>query len=138
MLRLALVGMSLAGFAAACGGGGSGGGYGGGMGGGGTTPPSTPTTGCTATTATATTSISLSGMTFVPSCVKVSPGAMVTFQNADSVTHIVASDPGQPESFDSGDLLPRQDYMHTFVNSAETVHIHCRIHTYMTATIIVQ
>jgi plastocyanin len=97
------------------------------------TPPA-----CTAASATATTSVSLSGMEFVPSCVKVAPGATVTFQNADSVTHTVTTDPGQPETFDSGPLAHAQDFTHTFASTAETVHVHCTIHPTMTATIFVQ
>jgi plastocyanin len=129
MRRLALVVLStaaLAGLVPGCGGGTS-------YGGGGGNPAA-----CTAATATATTSVSLSGMQFVPSCVKVSQGATVTFQNADSVAHTVTTDPGQPESFDSGSLAPAADYPHTFASTAETVHVHCRIHPSMTATIIVQ
>ncbi len=93
---------------------------------------------CTASSATATTSVSLSGMQYVPSCIKVSPGATVTFQNADSVAHTVTTDAGQPETFDSGPIAPTQDFTHTFASTSETVHVHCSIHTYMTATILVQ
>ena len=132
MRKLALVGVSIASVAAfgwGCGGGSSG--YGGGMN---STPPPT----CTAASAMATTSVSLSGMQFVPSCVKISTGATVTFQNADSVTHTVTTDAGQPETFDSGQLASTHDFLHTFAATAETVHVHCTIHPYMTATIIVQ
>ncbi len=129
MRRLALVVMSLgsiAGFGAACGGGSSG--Y----------SPGNKPAACSATSATATTSVSLSGMEFVPSCVKISKGATVTFQNADTVNHTVTTDAGQPETFDSGPLAPRSDFVHTFANAAETVHVHCSIHAGMTATIFVQ
>ncbi len=129
-LAIAVVSMmSLAGLVSGCGGGSSG--YGGGS-----NPPPT----CTAATATATTSVSLSGMSFVPSCVKISPGATITFQNADSIAHTVTTDAGQPETFDSGNLGPPAgaEFQHTFANAAETVHIHCKIHPSMTATIIVQ
>ena len=70
-LMLAVAVVSMAGFGAGCGGGSSG--YGGS---GGTKPAA-----CTADGATATTSVSISGMEFVPSCIKVSRGATVTFQN---------------------------------------------------------
>jgi plastocyanin len=129
MRRLALVVMSLGsivGFGAGCGGGSSG--YSGGN------KPAA----CTATSATAATSVSLSGMEFVPSCVKISKGATVTFQNADSIAHTVTTDAGQPETFDSGPLAPARDFVHTFANAAETVHVHCSIHPEMTATIFVQ
>ncbi len=120
---------SMVGFAAGCGGGSSGS-YGGS---GGTKPAA-----CTADTATATTSVSLSGMAFVPSCIKVSKGATVTFQNADMVQHTVTTDAGQPETFDSGLLSTGQDFVHTFANAAETVNLHCTIHSNMHATVIVQ
>src|SRR5512138_3434649 len=98
MRRLALwvVLGSMGAFGAGCGGG-SGGAYGTGTGG---NKPAA----CTSATATATTSVSLSGMAFVPPCVKISKGATVTFQNADMVTHDVTTDPGQPETFNSGPL----------------------------------
>lgn len=125
MRRLVLVVVALA-SSAACGGGSSG--YGGGGGG----------AACTAANATATTSVSLSGMSFVPSCIKVSLGATVTFQNADGVSHTVTTDAGQPETFDSGLLAHAQDFTHTFASTAETVHVHCTIHAGMTATVFVQ
>ena len=127
-LMLAVAGVSMAGFGAGCGGGSSG--YGGS---GGTKPAA-----CTADGATATTSVSISGMEFVPSCIKVSRGATVTFQNADMVQHTVTTDPAQPETFDSGPLSTGQNFVHTFANAAETVHVHCSIHPVMHATIIVQ
>ena len=127
LVLLALSTASLAGLVPGCGGGN---GYGGGSG--------NPPPGCTAATATATTSVSLSGMQFVPSCVKISQGATVTFQNADSIAHTVTTNAGQPESFDSGSMAPAADYVHTFASTAETVHVHCTIHPSMTATIIVQ
>ncbi len=93
---------------------------------------------CSAASATKTTSVSLSGMAFVPSCIAIAKGATVTFQNADMVQHTVTTDAGQPESFDSGPLSTGQDFTHTFASAAETVHVHCSIHPYMTATIFVQ
>src|SRR5512142_2358532 len=84
MPRLALVGISLAAVASssACGGDSS---YGGG--GVGNPPPS-----CTAENAPATTSVSMeTGMVYSPSCVKISPGATITFHNADSIAHTVTT-----------------------------------------------
>ncbi len=128
MMRLGLAVAAVAGFGAGCGGGSSG------YGGSGGTKPSA----CTADVATATSSVSLSGMEFVPSCVKVSKGATVTFQNADTVQHTVTTDAGQPETFDSGPLSTGQDFAHTFASAAETGHVHCSIHANMHATIFVQ
>ncbi len=127
-MRAMLIGAALA--AAACGGsdGGSSG----------TPPPA-----CTAASATATTSVSLSGARFVPSCVKVAPGAAVTFTNDDSdpygaALHTVTAD-GQAPSFDSGPLSAGEHFTHTFP-SAGTVAIHCSYHGAMgmRATIFVQ
>ncbi len=129
MRRLAVTGVALAALAASGSGCGGSSGYGGGS----NNPPPT----CTAADATPTTSVSLANMAFAPSCVKIAVGATLTFHNADSVTHTVTTDAGQPETFDSNDLPPGQVFMHQFM-AAETVHVHCKIHPYMTATIIVQ
>ena len=126
MRGLVRVGMVLAGILAGCGGGSSS--YGGGMDGG---------TQCTAATATATTSVRLSGMAFVPSCIRIAPGATITFDNVDAVTHTVTTDASQPESFDQT-LAPSQSYPQPFKNQTETVPIHCKIHAGMTATIFVE
>jgi len=94
---------------------------------------------CTATSATATTAVSLSGMEFVPSCVKISPGATLTFTNDDPVAHTVTTDAGQPETFDSGTLAAMGGvFSHPFALTAETVHVHCTIHPAMKATIFVE
>ncbi len=131
MRRLAIAVVSLASVAGfvACGGGGTSG-----YGGGGTTKPGA----CTASNATATTSVSLVQMSFEPPCIKVAPGAMVTFTNDDTTDHTVTTDSGQPETFDSGHIAPGSSYQHTFASTAETVGLHCTIHTFMTATVIVQ
>ncbi len=93
---------------------------------------------CSAATASATTSVSLMGMQFVPSCVKVAKGAIVTWTNADTLDHTVTEDAGQPEPFDSGTLAPGQTFQHTFNMTTETNAIHCRIHPSMTATVFVE
>ncbi len=127
MRSIALAALAaLAPLAGGCGG--SSVGYGGGGGG----------ASCTAAVATATNEVSLSGMEFVPSCVKIAPGASITFTNADSVAHTVTTDPGQPEAFNSGPFGMGQTFTHQFASSAETVHVHCSIHPSMTAAIIVQ
>ncbi len=113
-----------------CGGGSSG--YGGGSGG------NPKPAACTASNATATTSVSLVQMSYQPSCIMVAKGATVTFTNNDSTDHTVTTDAGQPETFDSGHIAPGSSYTHTFASTAETVGVHCTIHTFMTATIIVQ
>lgn len=94
--------------------------------------------GCTAATATATTSVQLAANAFIPSCILVAPSATVTFTNGDSMTHTVTTDAAQPETFDSGNVAPAGTYSHTFASSPETVRIHCQIHAGMRATVVVQ
>lgn len=114
----------LAALAAACGGSG--------YGDGGNPPPT-----CTAESATATTAVSLSASAFVPSCIRVAPGATVTFTNRDAIDHTVTTDPGGPEVFDSGVMAPDADFSHTFASTAEAVGLHCSLHRQMTATVLV-
>jgi plastocyanin len=122
-----LVGASLAG---ALGCGSSMGGYGGGS-------AAPPPAACTAASATATSSIEMTGMEFNPACVKVAAGTTVTFTNNDPFAHTVTSDAGQPETFDSGLVSPGAKFTHTFA-SAETEAIHCSIHSNMHVTVIAQ
>jgi plastocyanin len=97
-----------------------------------------PSGGCISAVATATTTVTLQGMQFVPVCVKVAKGATVTWTNADTIVHTVTEDSGQPEPFDSGTLGPGQSYSHTFGQTAATHEIHCRIHGTMTETVLVE
>lgn len=95
---------------------------------------------CSASTATETTSVLLSGTSYVPACIKVPAGATITFTNADAETvHTVTTDPGQPTSFDSGDLAAGQRFSETFP-TPETVRVHCTYHVAMgmRGTILVQ
>lgn len=93
--------------------------------------------GCTAASATATTSVQLVANAFIPSCIRVAPGATVTFTNADTMPHTVTTDPGQPETFDSGNVAAGASYEHTFAGTPATVNVHCSLHA-MQATIYVQ
>jgi plastocyanin len=113
------------------GGDGGGGPYGGGGGGG--------MTGCTATSATATNTVSMQGMAFVPPCVLISKGETVSFTNADTMQHTVSTDASQPEAFDSGLISPGAPaFRHAFASTAETVHVHCNVHSTMHLTVIVE
>jgi plastocyanin len=96
---------------------------------------------CTAANATATTSVSASaGMQFIPSCIKVTAGATVTWTNNDAVNHTVSSDTAA-EPFASGTLTPAagtNTFQHPF-NAARTVQYHCTLHgTIMSGTVIVE
>ncbi|MCL4558047.1 MAG: plastocyanin/azurin family copper-binding protein [Deltaproteobacteria bacterium] len=100
-------------------------------------------TGCTVTTATATTSVTASDsnytFAFTPSCIKISSGQTVTWTNAGSMNHTVTSDSGAPVTFDSGSLSPGQTFSHTF-SSPGTIGYHCTYHVSygMKGTVIVQ
>jgi plastocyanin len=107
----------------------------GGYGGSGSAAP--PPVACTAANATATSSIEIAGMEFIPACAKVAAGTAVTFTNNDSIAHTVTSDAGQAETFDSGALAQGAKFTHTFA-SAETEAIHCSIHSTMHVTVIAQ
>jgi plastocyanin len=91
-------------------------------------------TACTAANATATTSVSLDNDAFNPACIRVSPGATVTFTNTDNEDHTATADNG---SFDSGTLAPNASFPHTFA-TAGTVPMHCNFHSGMRATVIVE
>jgi len=89
---------------------------------------------CSAAIATATTQVDIQGMSFVPSCIKVAAGAVVTFTNKDAVEHTATADGG---SFDTGGLLMNQSSAKTLA-AAGTFPYHCTVHPGMRATVIVQ
>jgi plastocyanin len=105
-----------------------------GCGGGGYGSGGAPAPVCTVATAAATTQVDIQGMDFVPSCIKVAAGAVVTFTNKDAVEHTATADGG---SFDTGGLLMNQSSAKTLA-TAGTFPYHCTIHTGMRATVIVQ
>jgi plastocyanin len=111
----------------ACGCGGSGYGGGGGM-------PPPP---CTAATATATTQVDIQGMAFVPACIKVTAGAMVTFTNKDAMLHTATADSGSG-SPSTPDLAQNQSSAPQTFATAGTVPYHCTIHPGMKGTVIVE
>ncbi len=98
-------------------------------------PPPQP---CSAATATATTSVLIVHGQFLPFCVTIPGGAEITFSNLDSDYQSVTADGGQPESFESGLMMPGQQYSHWFATAPETVHVHSRYHPEVTGVIVVQ
>ena len=50
--------------------------------------------GCTASTAAATSQVTIQNMSFAPACIKVAAGTVVTFTNNDVTTHTVTADDG--------------------------------------------
>ncbi len=92
---------------------------------------------CDADSATTASTVNLQSSSFEPSCVKVAQGTLVTFNNQDAVSHTVATDGGQVESFDSGIIAGGGSFTHTF-NATGKIGLHCNIHGGMRATVIVE
>jgi plastocyanin len=89
---------------------------------------------CSAATAVATTTVSIQGMTFSPSCIKVAAGATVTFTNHDAIAHTVTAD---DSSYNSGDLAPGATFTHVYA-VAGSYPYHCLIHPGMTGSVVAQ
>ena len=70
---------------------------------------------------------------FSPSTITVAAGTTITWTNKDAATHTVTSNSG---IFDSGSLGTDATYSHTFA-TAGTFPYHCKIHTSMTASVVV-
>ncbi len=88
---------------------------------------------------TASASVSISNMAFVPASLTVTAGTVVTWTNNDTMEHTVTSDTGL---FESGALSTPGLYSnggtfsYTF-STAGTYHYHCTYHSGMVATVIV-
>lgn len=104
-----------------------------------TTQPGTTTTGQTTSSpasvapAPQTTSVIISNFAFSPKQISVRAGTKVTWTNKDGVAHTVTSDDG---FFESGALGTGSAYSYVFPVPG-TYKYHCRLHPYMTATIVV-
>ncbi len=100
---------------------------------------SSGSSGCTASNAVATTSVTVKDFSFDPSCIKIAAGDTVTWTNTGVPQHTVTSDTGAPETFDSGSLGTGGTFQHTFT-AAETVKYHCTVHVSMgmVGTVIAQ
>lgn len=75
----------------------------------------------------------ISNMTFSPQDMRTSPTRTVTWINNDNVVHTVTADDG---SFNSGDILPKGTYSHTF-SAVNTYTYHCNYHPEMTGRVTV-
>ena len=82
----------------------------------------------------ATTSVDIAGFAFAPQTITVHVGDTVTWTNADAQRHTATADDG---SFNTGAITSGQSKSVTLM-SAGTFPYHCSIHTYMTATIVVE
>ena len=98
-------------------------------------------TGGTATGATtlvpragAATMVSIKDFAFSPAMVTVKVGSAITWTNDDGTAHSVKSGDG---SFVSQDLQPGQPFTASFATPGTFAYI-CGIHTFMTATVVVE
>jgi plastocyanin len=83
--------------------------------------------------------VNIQNYAFNPQSITVNVGTTITWKNLDSVDHTVttlALDPIGQDSFDSGYILPGDNFQHTFEN-AGTYNYRCTIHGF-TGTVIVQ
>lgn len=78
-------------------------------------------------------SVSIQNFAFAPGTIQVAAGTTVTWTNNDQTTHTVTADDG---SFDSGDVAPGGTFSMTF-NTPGTFAYHCKIHPFMTASVVV-
>jgi plastocyanin len=103
---------------------------------GGSSSYAAPPPGCSAATATDTTSVTIQGMAFTPNCIKVAAGATVTFTNNDTVAHTVTADDGTYDGALATTGVTKV-FTHLFP-TAGTSNYHCSIHYGMKGTVIVQ
>lgn len=78
--------------------------------------------------------VKIVGFAFAPQTVTVSVGDTVTWTNGDSVTHTASA---IDASFDTGQIPGGTQSSPVTFNTAGTFAYHCRIHSAMTATIVV-
>lgn len=91
--------------------------------------------GCDKTDHVPTNEVWISGNTFSPKTITVSPNTTITWRNKDGDNHTVSSD--TTGWFDSGTLQAGATYTHQFTMTG-TYTYHCNFHGSMTGTVIVQ
>ncbi len=79
--------------------------------------------------------VTISNFAFAPASVTVSVGDTVTWTNSDAVTHTATADDA---SWDAGNITGNGGTGAFVFPTAGTFPFHCRIHSQMTATVIVQ
>jgi plastocyanin len=96
-----------------------------------------PTTGPAPTlssySAAAQTAVNIVNSTYRPRTLKTQVGTTVKFLNKDYTAHTVTADDG---SFSSSFLTKNRSYKHTFSKPGKYPY-HCKIHPFMTGTVIV-
>ena len=95
--------------------------------------PSGPTVG-SGTSGRSGSTITIENFAFGPDPLRVSPGAEITVDNKDGVTHTVTSTTG---AFDTGDIQSGQVGHFTAPSRAGTYPYRCNIHQFMTGTLVV-
>jgi amicyanin len=86
--------------------------------------------------AVATTAVTIQNYMFSPMVIKVKAGATVTWTNKDGVQHNVVANQPSPDAPNGPLFAFNQTYSFTF-KKAGTYAIHCAVHPYMHATVIV-
>jgi len=79
--------------------------------------------------------VSIKNFSFNPSALTIKIGTKVTWVNNDNVSHTIISDSGN--LLNSETLSPGQSFSFTFVNPG-SVGYHCKIHSTMKGTIIIE
>ena len=100
--------------------------------------PSVTATGSSASQKTGTTdTIVIKNFMFSPDSITVSPGAVITVKNEDSVTHTL-TDKTDQNTFNTGPVAPNQTKTFKAPDKAGSYPFFCTIHQYMTGTLVVR
>jgi plastocyanin len=81
-------------------------------------------------------SIVIKNFAFSPASLTVSPGAVVTVRNEDSVTHTL-TDKADSKLFNTGPVSPGQTKTFTAPDKPGSYPFLCTIHQFMTGTLVV-
>jgi plastocyanin len=81
--------------------------------------------------------VTMANMMFTPPQITVQKGSTVTWTNNDSVAHTVTDDLSNVGGPDSGTIAAGGTYSFTFTKSG-SYQYHCKLHTSMRGTIVVQ
>jgi plastocyanin len=78
--------------------------------------------------------VDIAGFAFSPQTITIEVGDTITWSNADAQSHTATADDG---SFDTGTITSSTPKTVTFA-TAGTFAYHCKIHSSMTATVVVE
>jgi plastocyanin len=103
-----------------------------------TSPASATATGSSSAQKTVTSdTIVIKNFAFSPASVAVSPGAVVTVRNEDSVTHTL-TDKADSTLFNTGPVSPGQSKTFKAPDKPGSYPFFCTIHQFMTGTLVVR